>query len=156
MRGLFRVMLVVFVLLLVVLGAPVLAQDGTETVVPDGTQVAVGDPLVEPTAPDVTQISINVALVIVGLLTAFAAGGVAGIAGMASYVQRVRNDEGTVIAMEKLAESFPASTLGLINDLAEGTRQLALLVKEVTDGVPVDEKGNNFPPGEPTADSPIG
>jgi hypothetical protein len=78
--------------------------------------------------------------VIIGLLSAFASGGVIGIAGVAIFIDRIRNDKATVTALENLANSFPPSTKEILEKAFVTTQKIGQLGAEVFDGVPINEK----------------
>jgi hypothetical protein len=134
--------------LLLLLVMPSWAQEGTE-IAPDPTQeiivVEVPAPVVEEVpvviAPVVTEgVTINLVQVIIGLLGAFAAGGIVGIAGLATYIDRIRNDKATVTALEKLGDSFPPSTKELLERAFRIMEKASSLGVEVFDGVPIADK----------------
>lgn len=101
---------------------------GRETVIDDVREVS----------PDVLRV--NTIQVIIGLLSAFASGGVIGIAGVAIFIDRIRNDKATVTALENLANSFPPSTKEILEKAFVTTQKIGQLGAEVFDGVPINEK----------------
>lgn len=109
---------------------PAVAQEVTPE--PDEVPVIVVD--------DAEEFSVNVVQVIIGLLGAFAAGGIVGIAGLAVFVDRLRSDATTVTALEKLAESYPPGTRDLLLNISRTVDSIGELGKEIFDGVPIVEK----------------
>lgn len=131
---LFNHKVVLFVLLLMVglwLSAPVWAQESTPE--PDVPVVVVDD-------ANPSDLSVNLVQVIIGLLTAFAAGGIIGIAGLAVFVDRLRSDTAMVTALEKLAESYPPGTRDILLNVSKTIDSIGELGKEVFDNVPVADK----------------
>lgn len=104
------------------------------------TPAPVESPVESPVIQDGSDLSINLVQVIIGLLTAFAAGGVVGIAGLAIFVDRIRDDKATVTALEKLAESYPPNTRELLLGISKTTISLGELGKEIFDDTPVIDK----------------
>lgn len=129
-----------FVLLLLLI-VPILGQDvepvPTEVPVqPEVEQVVVPpEAVVEP-----ESVRVNLVQVIIGLLGAFAAGGIIGIAGVAVFADRIRNDSPTVTALELLAHSWPPGTRELLLQASRGARSIGALGEEVFDNVPFASK----------------
>jgi hypothetical protein len=120
-----------------------LAQEGTQeavVVVPtEGAVIEIPADEVVP-AGNPSEVSVNLVNVIIGLLTAFAAGGIVGIAGLAIFIDRIRKDTATVTAMEKLADSFPASTKQILERAFTVLEKASNLGVEVFDATPILEK----------------
>src|SRR5690349_17224490 len=109
--------------LLMMLAMPSWAQDVTD--VPAPTQeVVVVAPVVDAPAPVVAApadgVQVNLVNVIIGLLAAFAAGGIVGIGGLSVFVQRLQKDTHAVTAMELLASSWPPETRELLLGISRG------------------------------------
>ncbi len=155
MKSLGRVFMILLVLLLLVM--PVLGQEATDSgIVP--TQEIIPTPSLSAAQSDSTPppsngegniapvdlvsdgVQVNLVQVIIGLLGAFAAGGIVGIAGLAVFVDRIRKDTATVAAMESLATSFPPSTKELLERAFTVLEKVGGLGAEVFDAVPIREK----------------
>lgn len=131
--------------LFVMLVVPILGQEVEVTEAPatsptlevvEGVEPVVLPPVVA--APD--EVQVNLVQVIIGLLTAFAAGGIIGIAGLAVFVERINKNTSTVTALELLQKSWPPETRELLLGISHGLESIGKLGKEVFDGVPVAEK----------------
>lgn len=135
--------LLAIVLLSSLLSLPSMAQETTpEAVDVAPVEVLNEAPSVE-TAPVVVAddaVRVDVVQVIIGLLTAFAAGGIVGIGGLSVFVQRLQNDTATVTALEKLAASYPPETKEILLGISRGLENIGRLGAEVFDGVPVASK----------------
>lgn len=95
----------------------------------------------ETTSPTVDGgYSVNLIQIIIGLLTAFSAGGIVGIAGLAMFVDRIRNDVATVTALEKLGASFPPETRELLKGGSRSLVSIGELGEEVFDDEPIAQK----------------
>jgi hypothetical protein len=142
MLGILRTLsLFVLVLALIV---PIFAQEVTPEVV-DAAPVEDAAPVVAiaPVAdavPATDGVQVNLITVIIGLLTAFSAGGIMGIAGLAIFVDRINKNTSTVTALELLASSWPPETRDLLLGISRGLESIGKLGAEVTDGVPVAAK----------------
>lgn len=90
------------------------------------------------------NLQVNVITIVIGLLSAFAAGGVVGIAGVASYVNRIKDDVSTVTAIEGLANSYPPQTKDLVESIFQTIKNIGELGVEAFDGVPMASKTNVF------------
>ena len=101
------------------------------------TQAAEAPPAAETPADGV---SVNLITVIIGLLTAFSAGGIMGIAGLAIFVDRINKNTSTVTALELLASSWPPETRELLLGISRGLESIGKLGAEVTDDVPIAQK----------------
>lgn len=131
------------ILWIVALPSLTLAQDEV-TEIPTETSVVVSDDgggldgdIVVETGDDVT---VNLITIVVGLLSAFAAGGLVGIVGISQYVNRIKDDVSTVTAIEKLADSYPPDTKQLVHDIFLTLQNVGSLGMEVFDGVPIAGK----------------
>jgi hypothetical protein len=91
-------------------------------------------------APAADGVSVNLITVIIGLLTAFSAGGIMGIAGLAIFVDRINKNTSTVTALELLASSWPPETRELLLGISRGLESIGKLGAEVTDEVPIAQK----------------
>ncbi len=89
------------------------------------------------------NLQVNVITIVIGLLSAFAAGGVVGIAGVASYVNRIKDDVSTVTAIEGLANSYPPQTKDLVESIFQTIKNIGELGVEAFDGVPMASKTNS-------------
>ena len=124
-------------------GSFVFAQEATEA--PAGDAVVVVAPVNEAPAPAVDTpaadgVQVNLVNVVIGLLTAFAAGGIVGIGGLSVFVQRLQKDTSTVTALELLQKSWPPETRELLLGISRGLADIGKLGAEVFDGVPVADK----------------
>ena len=86
------------------------------------------------------SLQVNVITIVIGLLSAFAAGGVVGIAGVASYVNRIKDDVSTVTAIEGLANSYPPQTKDLVESIFQTIKNIGELGVEAFDDVPIADK----------------
>lgn len=139
MKVLNQIWIVLFVALILTSIPLVLADDETpvpgDVVVLSGTEVGQVD----------SNLQVNVVQVIIGLLGAFAAGGVVGIAGLAVFVDRIRNDHATVTALELLAQSFPPETRKLLKNASDTVTSIGELGSEVLDDIPIIDKIETVP-----------
>jgi hypothetical protein len=134
----------VMLILVMVLIVPILAQEVT----PDAVEIVpvevVEEVPVEEAAPVVVVaddgMTVDLVQVIIGLLTAFAVGGIVGIGGLSVFVQRLQNDTATVTALEKLGASYPPETKEILLGISRGLENIGRLGAEVFDDVPVAEK----------------
>ena len=129
----------VFVLLFVLFGvlSVSLAQDATPE--PTPTEVVI----VQDSAAPITgfvklnsgEVVINLTTVLVGLVTAFGAGAVGGIAGLSALINRVKRDDILKIAIERLYMSTPPSVQQTGRDILNVAKEATTLADELTDGV---------------------
>ena len=91
-------------------------------------------------APAADSMQVNLISIIIGLLTAFSAGGIMGIAGLALFVDRINKNTPMVTAFEQLGASFPPETKEILLGISRALEKLGQLGGEVFDGVPVAEK----------------
>jgi len=146
-----------FVLFLMLV-VPILGQEVevTDAALSPTMEVVAGvEPVVLPpvvvapvAAADDAAVQVNLVQVIIGLLTAFSAGGIIGIAGLALFVERINKNTSTVTALELLQTSWPPETRDLLLGISKGLESIGKLGKEVFDDVPVAEK--ETPPLTPT------
>jgi hypothetical protein len=136
---------IVLMVALLTIGFDSWAQDATAEPVPSQEVEMVmqeaevpAPPLVE--APAADGVSVNLITVIIGLLTAFSAGGIMGIAGLAIFVDRINKNTSTVTALELLASSWPPETRELLLGISRGLESIGKLGAEVTDEVPLAQK----------------
>lgn len=125
---------VVFMVLMLVLGLPMVAVAQDDT--PDADV-----PVVVTDGEQLSDVSINLVQIVIGLLSAFAAGGVIGIAGLMVFIDRLRNDVATVTALEKLSASYPPETRELLLSISGAVKSVGKLGEEIFDDVPVVDKG---------------
>ena len=83
-----------------------------------------------------SDVVLNVGTVLVGLVSAFLAGGIVGVAGLSMFIGRVRNDALLKDSIEKLAISLPPDTLYQVRQFVQVWREAGSLLDEVTDGKP--------------------
>lgn len=131
-------------LLLSLLNLPTSAQEGTPEAMDVVPVEVVEEVPVEEAAPVVVVaddgVNVDLVQVIIGLLTAFAAGGIVGIGGLSVFVQRLQNDTATVTALEKLAASYPPETKEILLGISRGLENIGRFGGEIFDNVPVAEK----------------
>lgn len=139
-----RKLIIVCVLLLIVV--PVFAQDATAIPLPEVTAEPGGGSVVD-TVENLQEFGLNLWTVITGVILAFAAGGVTGLGGAVIIINRVKNDQSTMAAIEGLVNSFPPDTRDVLVKIGDGIAVIGSFVKEVSDGVPVGAKPT--PPQEP-------
>jgi hypothetical protein len=138
--------LMLMILLFVLLGggSVAFAQEATES--PNGDTVVVVQPVTEVAPVAATdaatdeRVRVDLVQVIIGLLTAFAAGGIVGIGGLSVFVQRLQKDTATITALEKLAASYPPETKEILLGISRGLENIGKLGAEVFDDVPVVDK----------------
>lgn len=95
-------------------------------------------PLVEPTRT--SSLLIDAVTALVGAVTLFAGGTFFGAAGVAVYLQRLKDDTPTVTAFERIYNSVPESVANRLLDIVAASRAGVELLEEITDGKPVEEK----------------
>lgn len=127
--------------------APALAQDGTDTVV-DATAVP-DDPSLDATdnapapLPQGTVL-VTVTEIFLGLITAASAGGLVGVMGIGVLADRLRRNEVTIAAIEKLGDQVPPETANKVIDLANQVQSsvdsVAKLLSEALDKIPAASK----------------
>ena len=123
------------VLVMLMMIVPVMGQEVT----PEPDVAVVVDVPADGVA-DGDSFSVNVITIVIGLLGAFATGGIVGIAGVAQYVNRIKDDVSTVTAIEGLANSYPPQTKELIESIFRTIKNIGELGVEVFDGVPIEDK----------------
>ena len=127
-----------------VMTSPVMGQEATDDGV--GDVVATVAPVDDVTGNEsgeqgtVDDLSVNVIQIVIGLLTAFTAGGVVVVGGAVVLIDRIRDNTATVTAMERLAESFPPGTRDLLLYAARTGKSFSELAEEVLDGEPILDK----------------
>lgn len=136
-----RLALIVLSVLLFIWIIQVAAQESTPE--PDQTvQVTVSSG--EPSANEGSTVVLSALQVVMGLVSAFAIGGVVGIAGVGILAARLRHDAVTLAAIEKLGDSVPPETAAQIMNLTgqfnASVNELTALVNEVLDGIPAAGK----------------
>lgn len=90
------------------------------------------------------DVVLSVWQIIGGLVAAFVTGGTVGVAGLAMFVGKLRQDHLLKDSLEKLAVSLPSDTLYQVRQLIMLGREAFTLADEVTDGKP------NAKPAGPT------
>ena len=113
----------VLLLIVPILGQEVATPAAVVPELPEVVQVVV--PPEGAAAPDTESVRVNLVQVIIGLLSAFAAGGIIGIAGLSIFVQRLQRDTQTVTALELLANSWPPQTRELLLSVAKGAKKIS-------------------------------
>ena len=115
-------LLSMFILLFLLLLAPVsvaLAQDTT------------------PPPSNGGQVVLDIFTALGGILAAFAAGGIVGVAGISLFIQRLRNDTATLNAIERLYTSIPQDAVrDIIRSVIEVWVETGELLDDITDGEP--------------------
>lgn len=134
-----RLLITIIFMMTIFQGIITLAEDVTPPAPTEQVQETTSDVMPAP-ATESTDLQVDLVQIIIGLLTAFAAGGIVGISGLAIFVDRIRNDSATVTALEKLAESYPPGTRDLLLNISKSVTSIGALGEEVFDGKPVQDK----------------
>jgi hypothetical protein len=124
--------------MLVAVSLPVSAQETTLEATPT-PEPGMG-PIVEPEPPTVWSVIPDAVTALVGAVTLFAGGTFFGAAGVAVYLQRLKDDTPTVTAFERIYNSVPESVANKLLDIVAAGRAGVELLEEITDGKPVEEK----------------
>lgn len=86
------------------------------------------------------QLSPETATSLITLISGIALGLVAGGGSVLLLVGRVKNDPALLTAIEALAKSWPATTIDVLKQISPALKDVATVIDEVTDGVPVASK----------------
>lgn len=101
---------------------------------------------------DTGEYVLNIWQIVGGTIAAVTAGGLMGIGGAGVLAARLRRDEATMTAIEKLADSAPRYVTDQINELTrsfrDSVREVAALIIEATDRVPAKDKPSEAPPDD--------
>jgi hypothetical protein len=85
-------------------------------------------------------ITLSVWQAVTGVVLAVLSGGALTIAGVGVLVERVRKDNETMTAIERLGDSVPRELAEKMLDFSGALRSISAMMQETFDGVPVTQK----------------
>lgn len=99
----------------------------------------------EPATVAGDNVIVNTWAAITGLVMSFLAGGIVGIAGIGILMNRLKNDQATLNAIEGLVTSAPPAVMEFLQELVRTGRVTLDVIDTVSDGQPnIVAEGNQF------------